>query len=133
MGPAASINEQLDCSEILCRLALKREFLAEGSVDAYLLRPSDKGRLSVYRLAKVSLTECSQTFNKVHGAFSLHTGRIRSISEMGLQPLDVVVDEEPGDKCPGHSSILNLPDPQEAFERAQRAASLLKRQSRPLA
>jgi hypothetical protein len=132
MEPDTSPHELVDCEEIVCRLALKKDFLADESVDAFLLRPSDKGRLSVFRLAKVSVSGCSATFNKVHGSYSLHSGRIRTVSGVGLQPLEVIVDESPSDKCPGHSSILNLPDPQLAFEDAQRAASLLKRQSRRL-
>jgi hypothetical protein len=132
MEQEASLNEQLDCSEILCRLALKKEFLADSSVDAFLLRPSDKGRLSVFRLNRVSVADCSATFNKVRGSFSLHTGRIRSETEPELPVLEVIQDESPEDKCPGHSSILNLPDPLLDFEHAQRAATLLKRQSRRL-
>jgi hypothetical protein len=133
MEPVASLNEQLDCSEILCRLALKKEYLSDSSVDAFLLRPSDNGRLSVYRLSKVSLEVCSATFNKVHGSFSLHTGHVRSVAQPEVSSLQVIADESPTDRCPGHSSILNLPDPQIEFENAQRTASLLKRQSRRLA
>jgi hypothetical protein len=132
MEHAASPIETLACHEIVLRLALKREFVSGDSVDAFLLRPSDNGYLSVYRQAKVSLEECSKTFKKVHGAFSLHAGRVRDIHVPGCPSLEVIADESPVDKCPGHAAILNLPDPQADFERAQRLASLLKRCGRQL-
>jgi len=129
---ARASNNELECSEILCRLALNKKFIEAASVDAFLLRPSDNGKLSVCRLSKVSLAECARTFNRVFGSFSLHTGRIRDIAEPELRRLEIEIDESPDDPCPGHAAVLNLPDPQTAYEHAQRAASLLKRISRKL-
>ena len=131
MEPAASPNE-LACEELLLRLALKKDFISTDSVDAFLLRPSDHGKLSVFRLSLTNVDDCSGSFNKVHGSFSLHTGHVRALAESDLPTLEVVIDESAEDKCPGHTSIRNLPDPQVDFELAQRAASLLKRHARRL-
>jgi len=132
MEPEALSNKLVDCSEILCRLALKKDFMEGDSPDAFLLRPSDYGKLSVYRLSRVSQTECSATFKKVHGAFSLHTGHVRNATDKNLPVPEVVEDESPGDLCKGHALVLNLPDPQTDYERAQRSATLLRRISRRL-
>jgi hypothetical protein len=132
MEPEILQNKVLDCSEILCRLALKKAFMQDKPHDAFLLRPSDQGKLSVYRLARTTQAECSATLRNVQGAFSLHTGHVRNATEKNLPILEVIEDESPEDNCPGHASILNLPDPQTDYERAQRSATLLSRISRKL-
>jgi hypothetical protein len=123
----------VDCEEIIFRLALNAKCVIPNSTEAFLLRRSDEGRLSVYRIKKTSFEDCARKYNRPKGAFTLHVGRVRSVSSKETY-LDVVEDESLHDKCPGHASILNLPDPQieaEAIE-AERLATVLRKQSRQL-
>lgn len=121
----------LSCDEIVFRLALNARSVAPYSADAFLLRKSDNGKLSVFRTSETSYNDCAKKFNKPKGAFTLHSGRVRTVPSRGgfLEIVEDAAEEAP---CPGHAAILNLPDPQvdaEALE-AERVASLLREQSR---
>ena len=123
----------LDCNEIVFRLALNAKCVQPNSTEAFLLRRSDNGKLSVYRFAHTNFEDCSAKYNRPKGAFTLHVGRVRTLAAKGFQ-LEVIQDESVTDKCPGHASILNLPDPQVEAEvlEAERLATLLRKQSRQL-
>lgn len=127
------ISVVLDCEEVIFRLALNAKCAMPNTTEAFLLRKSDNGKLSVYRINKTSFEDCSAKYNRPKGAFTLHVGRVRTLQSKNRY-LEVIEDESDTDKCPGHASILNLPDPQneEEAEQAERIATLLRRQSRQL-
>jgi len=127
----AKLTAILGCEEIIFRLALNAKAAMPHTTEAFLLRRSDNGKLSVYRLKKTTIESCLRRYNRPKGAFTLHTGRVRTVAYRGV-PLDVVEDEQPNDKCPGHASVLHLPDPLKGdeAEEAERVATILRRQSR---
>jgi hypothetical protein len=132
--PKAKLASVIGCEEIIFRLALNAKAAMPNTTEAFLLKKSDNGKLSVYRLKKADIASCLSRYNRPKGAFTLHTGRIRTVLAAGVA-LDVVEDELPTDKCPGHASIIHLPDPQKESEaeEAERIATLLRRQSRQIA
>ena len=124
---------RLDCEEILFRIALNARCVAPDNLEAFLLKPTDRGKLSVYRLRKTSYEDCSRHYNRPKGAFTLHVGWVRTVTSRGAK-LDVIEDVADTDRCPGHASILNMPDPSidSEAEEAEHVASLLRDQSRTL-
>jgi hypothetical protein len=128
---------EIGCPEILTRVLLNKRYKDdEGNVapEAFLLRESDEGRLSVYRQSKVSVRDAEATFRRQYGSVSLHTGRVRALNDIHSVGLDVIPDELPTDLCLGHSSIINLPDHHRdptLRDFAEHLASLLCSQSRP--
>lgn len=128
----------IGCPELLTRVLRNKNNLDDdGNVteDAFILRPTDEGELSVYRQKLVSADACRATFKKTYGAVSLHTGRVRSLNEENPFGIDVIPRESDADPCPGHSAIVNLPDKHRDAkpEDAERMATLLRDQARRIA
>jgi hypothetical protein len=110
--------------------AAHRDTDGNATPEAFLLRPSDNGRLSVFRRKMASVEQARSVLKKTYGAASLHTGRIRSINNTHPRRIDVVAAEGEGTDIPGHAAISNLPDPKADEATAERIASLLRDQSR---
>jgi hypothetical protein len=126
-------GDQIDCEEISIRLIGRRKDVLPGGAaapEAFILRLSDRGRLSVFRKAISDLPACRLALNKLYGAATLHTGRVRAVTYSDQGRLDVVDAEGDGTEILGHAAIIGLPDPETEYEMAEHVASLLQRQSR---
>ena len=129
-------GDAIPCEDIIIRLIGRKQHLPPNSdVDpaAFILRPSDEGRLSFFRRAISDIQVCKAALKKPHGAVTLHTGRVRATSYPGDRYIDVVEAEGEGTTIPGHAAMTGLPDPETEPEAAERVASLLRNQSRGLA
>jgi hypothetical protein len=113
------------------RNAKHKDASGGATADAFMLRSTDEGRLSVFRLKLISVQDSKISLRKNHGAATLHTGRVRSLVVANLAALDVVPAEGEGTNLPGHAAIVNLPDPEVDPKNAERFASLLRDISRP--
>jgi hypothetical protein len=96
---------QLDCTEIVYRIVVKRGWLEEDGAlkaEAFLvMRPDDHQRgLSVQRASHCSVTQCKTKMRGGYGVDSLHTGHI---GELGLEVWHYEPDEE------DRGGIIGLP------------------------
>jgi hypothetical protein len=126
-------GDSISCEEILIRLiSRKNQILPNGEAapEAFILRPTDAGKLSFFRKAISDIHICKAALNKPHGAATLHTGRIRAAIYPSGRQLDIIEAEGEGTDIPGHSALIGLPDPLTEYEEAERAASILREQSR---
>jgi hypothetical protein len=126
-------GDSISCEEILIRLiSRKNDVLPDGAAatEAFILRPTDAGRLSVFRKAISDIQICKAALNRPRGAATLHTGRIRAGIYPGDRQLNVVEAEGEGTDIPGHSALIGLPDPLTEYGEAERVASILREQSR---
>jgi hypothetical protein len=129
-------KQTVECPEVLFRALLRKNHLdRDGNLteEAFMLRKTDEGHLSVFREQRVGLDQCMQSFERPPlGAASLHTGRVRSINTVHPLSIDVIPTESQNLNCPGHASIINLPDRYRGANRddAERVASLLRDQAR---
>lgn len=128
-------SDSIDCSEILTRIFLNRKHCDDdgnATADAFILRERDAGKLSVFRQTVVSVEACKANFRNTYGAASLHTGHVRTVETYDSTCLDVVSAEGEGTELPGHSCIINLPDPLKDRELAEYIGGLLRDKSRKL-
>jgi hypothetical protein len=126
-------GDSVGCEEVIIRLlSRKKHVLPEGDVapEAFILRPNDHGRLSFFRKAISDIPVCKAALEKLCGAATLHTGRVRAANYPGNRKIDVVEAEGEGTDIPGHSAMIGLPDPESEYEDAERVASILRKQSR---
>lgn len=129
-------GDAIPCEDVVIRLIARKQHMPPGGdVDpaAFILRPSDGGRLSFFRRSISDIQVCKAALKKPHGAVTLHTGRVRATSYPGNRNIDIVEAEGEGTTIPGHAAMVGLPDPETEFEAAERVASLLRQQSRRLA
>ena len=129
-----SSEETVDCGEVVVRIfrnAKHRDASGGATADAFVLRSTDEGRLSVFRLKLISVQDSKTSLRRTHGAATLHTGRVRSLVVANLAALDILPAEGEGTDLPGHAAIVNLPDPEVDPKNAERFASLLRDISRP--
>jgi hypothetical protein len=120
--------------EMLHRFILKKKHLrADGTIDAvaFLLEKKDEGKLSTFRAKAMSAKTCGSRFRKIHGCLGIRAGDVRSIDKEIKRGVDAIADPRSSNHCPGHVSIVRLPDPEipEDYALAERAASLLRAQS----
>jgi len=113
-------------------MSRKRDVLPDGeaATEAFILRPTDAGKLSLFREAISDIHICKKALNGPRGAATLHTGRIRAGVYPRERQLDVIEAEGEGTNIPGHAALTGLPDPLAEYEEAERVASILQRQSR---
>lgn len=120
--------------EVLHRFVLRKKHLRpDGTVDAgaFVLEKKDVGRLSTFREIAMPAHECGTRFRRTHGCLGIIARDIRSAgAEMSLD-ISLIKDSGPQDLCPGHASIVNLPDPEDPYQygAAERVASLLRDRS----
>ena len=129
-------GDAIPCEDITIRLIGSKKHLlpgGEAAPEAFILRPADKGRLSLFRKAISDIQICKAVLRSPHGAATLHTGRVRATAYPRDRRIDVVEAEGEGTDIPGHAAMIGLPDPITEAEEAERVASLLRRQSRGLA
>lgn len=117
--------------DILNRFVLKKSFIRpDGSIDAkaFLLKQKDEGRLSTFREVEMAAAACAQSFNPAYGCAAFPAGAIKMVEAELKRGIRAEYDPVPSDSCPGHTSILNLPNPDDEDEAifAERAASLLR-------
>lgn len=124
---------KLDCTEIVYRIVVRRDWLEDGRLktEAFLvMRPADHQRgLSVQRASHCSVAECKTKVRSGFGVDSLHTGHI---GELGLEVWHHEPDEE------DHGGIIGLPPyydkdnlPLSEVARAENLAGRLAAQARP--
>ena len=97
-----------------------------------MLRPNEQG-LSVFRSSISDIEVCKRELQRIRGAATLHTGRVRTGPYPQGVEIDVVEAEGEGTNTPGHAVLTGLPDPITAYEEAERVASILREQSRSIA
>jgi hypothetical protein len=123
---------QLDCTEIVYRIAVKADWLVDGvlKAEAFLvMRPVDHQKgLSVQRASYCSVPQCKAKVRGGYGVDSLHTGHI---GELGLEVWHYEPDEE------DHGGIMGLPPyydkdnlPLSEVARAENLAGKLAAQAR---
>jgi hypothetical protein len=126
-------GDSIFCEEILIRLiSRKKDLLPDGeaATEAFILRLTDAGKLSLFRKAISDIQICKAALNKPRGAATLHTGRIRTAIYPSERQLDIIEAEGEGTDIPGHSALIGLPDPLTEYGEAERVASILREQSR---
>jgi hypothetical protein len=125
-------GDRVPCEEILIRLASRRGHIlpnSEVAAEVFILRRGEN-RLSVFRKSISDIDVCKAALKRPYGAATLHTGKVRTGPYPGDIQVDVVEAEGEGTDIPGHAALTGLPDPITAPEKAERVASILRRQSR---
>jgi hypothetical protein len=104
------MGERLPRAEVLRRGILFRDLSWDHQrqrigigFEAFMLRPSDQGELSVYRAA---LETREQTFERLQRSEALAELEVGEVEEFGLR---VEASSDPAD--PAHAVILGLPTP----------------------
>jgi len=125
-------GDPIPCEDVIIRLiGNKKHVLSDGAtVEAFILRRNDHGRLSFFRRAISDFHVCRKVLREVYGASTLHTGRVRAITYPSPRRIEVVEAEGEGTEIPGHAAMIGLPDPITNYAEAERVASLLRSQSR---
>jgi hypothetical protein len=90
---------------------------SEVSPVAFLLRPSDKGKLSILLKANCVMKICSANLKGCYGEIVLGTSKVEELG-LNIKPEPILP------YIPDHAVILNLPLP-ENFIEAERIATLL--------
>lgn len=127
-------GDLVDCEEILIRLiSRRRAVLPNGEVatEVFLLRANENA-LSLFRKQISDIDVCKTALAKLHGAVTLHTGRIRDGRYPNGRQLEIIEAEGEGTEIPGHCALIGLPDPLKEVIEAERVASILCAQSRTI-
>jgi len=122
-------TEPVECAEVVYR-ALKKGWEQGEPIpsEAFMRRVREletEEAVSLSRRKYVTARECRLKLRRMHGAASLHVGRVRDLPfGFDVSP-DPLRDEVGAIIDPGHCLLLNLPDPVTDEELAEVAASQL--------